>query len=401
MKGEEGRTRGMGRHGRAVRWTNSTEHRCELQRPSHLGSGKIALWETEIKCIPMAPEDPPVQSQMAPEDPPVQSQMAPEDPPVQSQMAPEDPPVQSQLNPDAPEFDFTGVSGESQLVPQFGSESYVYLPLPEYTVQEWWDYLYYLQVEACNGYFTGHLVFNLGEVNRVLLTPEYAAYICELTRLLGLRLERSMPMMEYLDPQTMQIHSTGRPGSYLVKWFLDSRKLKSNDKQIRVFRVSGTGQFLRFLIGAFPKDGDLGGSGASSRVVWSSLEHPSMASELLQQVARCGALLEDLNLAADKELGPSTEEEEWAQEFKQRKFMFLAVEAQRHFMRMQESGDVSGETLERMFCQLSAEEEVLGEELLLELEEHLRLSEELTNTRRDALERYRSALSPPQACQLL
>ena len=26
--------------------------RCELQRPSHLGSGKIALWETEIKCIP-------------------------------------------------------------------------------------------------------------------------------------------------------------------------------------------------------------------------------------------------------------------------------------------------------------------------------------------------------------
>lgn len=114
-----------------------------------------------------------------------------------------------------------------------------------------------------------------------------------------------------------------------------------------------------------------------------------MASELLQQVARCGALLEDLNLAADKELGPSTEEEEWAQEFKQRKFMFLAVEAQRHFMRMQESGDVSGEALERMFCQLSAEEEVLGEELLLELEEHLRLSEELANTRRDALERYR------------
>jgi len=115
-----------------------------------------------------------------------------------------------------------------------------------------------------------------------------------------------------------------------------------------------------------------------------------MASELLQQVARCGALLEALNLAADKELGPSTEEEEeWAQEFKQRKFMFLAVEAQRHFMRMQESGDVSGETLERMFCQLSAEEEVLGEELLLELEEHVRLSEELANTRRDALERYR------------
>ena len=48
-----------------------------------------------------------------------------------------------------------------------------------------------VKVEACNGYFTGHLVFNLGEVNRVLLTPEYAAYICELTRLLGLRLERS------------------------------------------------------------------------------------------------------------------------------------------------------------------------------------------------------------------
>ena len=52
-----------------------------------------------------------------------------------------DPPVQSQLNPDAPEFDFTGVSGETQ----FGSESCVYLPLPEYTVQEWFDYLYYLQ----------------------------------------------------------------------------------------------------------------------------------------------------------------------------------------------------------------------------------------------------------------
>ena len=58
------------------------------------------------------------------EDPPVQSQIAPEDPPVQSQIAPEDPPVQSQLNPDAPEFDFTGVSGETQ----FGSESSVYLP---------------------------------------------------------------------------------------------------------------------------------------------------------------------------------------------------------------------------------------------------------------------------------
>ncbi|CAE7836736.1 unnamed protein product, partial [Symbiodinium necroappetens] len=97
--------------------------------------------------------------------------IAPEDPPIHSQIAPADPPVQSQLNPDAPEFDFAGVSGETQ----FGSESYVYLPLPEYTVQEWCDYLYYLQA------------------NRVLLTPEYAAYICELTRLLG------MPMMEYLD----------------------------------------------------------------------------------------------------------------------------------------------------------------------------------------------------------
>jgi len=110
----------------------------------------------------------------------------------------------------------------------------VYLLLPEYSVQEWCDYLYYLQA------------------NRVLLTPEYAAYICELTRLLG------MPMMEYLDPQTMQIHPTGRPGSYLVKWFLDSRKLKTNDKQVIspgfMLYHPCTGQFLRFLIGAFPKD---------------------------------------------------------------------------------------------------------------------------------------------------
>ena len=75
----------------------------------------------------IAPEDQPVQSRIAPEDPPVQSQIVPEDPPFQSQIAPEDPPVQSQLNPDAPEFDFTEVSGETQ----FGSESYVYLPLPE------------------------------------------------------------------------------------------------------------------------------------------------------------------------------------------------------------------------------------------------------------------------------
>ncbi|OLP87680.1 Opioid growth factor receptor [Symbiodinium microadriaticum] len=178
----------------------------------------------------IAPEDPPIQSQIAPEDPPIQSQIAPEDPPIQSQIAPEDPPFQSELNPDAPEFDFTGVSGETQ----FGAESYVYLPLPEYTVQEWFDYLYYLQA------------------NRVLLTPEYAAYICELTGLLG------MPMTEYLDPQTIQVHPTGRPGSYLVKWFLDSRKLKSNDKQIIspgfMLYHPGTGQFLRFLIGAFPKD---------------------------------------------------------------------------------------------------------------------------------------------------
>ena len=178
----------------------------------------------------IAPEDPPIQSQIAPEDPPIQSQIAPEDPPMQSQITPEDPPFQSELNPDAPEFDFTGVSGETQ----FGAESYVYLPLPEYTVQEWFDYLYYLQA------------------NRVLLTPEYAAYICELTRLMG------MPMMEYLDPQTIQVHPTGRPGSYLVKWFLDSRKLKSNDKQAIspgfMLYHPCTGQFLRFLIGAFPKD---------------------------------------------------------------------------------------------------------------------------------------------------
>ena len=110
----------------------------------------------------------------------------------------------------------------------------MYLPLSEYTAQEWFDYLYYLQAD------------------RVLLTPEYAAYICELTRLLG------MPMMEHLDPQTIQVHPTGRPGSYLVKWFLDSRKLKSNDKQVIspgfMLHHPCTGQFLRFLIGAFPKD---------------------------------------------------------------------------------------------------------------------------------------------------
>ena len=81
---------------------------------------RIAPEDPPVKSQ-IAPEDPPVKSQITPEDPPVKSQIAPEDPPVQSQIAPEDPPVQSQLNPDAPEFDFTGVSGETQ----FGSESYV------------------------------------------------------------------------------------------------------------------------------------------------------------------------------------------------------------------------------------------------------------------------------------
>ena len=56
----------------------------------------------------------------------------------------------------------------------------------------------------------------------------------------------------------MQGHPTGRPGSYLVKWFLDSRKLKSNDKQVIspgfMLYHPRTGQFLRFLFGAVPKD---------------------------------------------------------------------------------------------------------------------------------------------------
>ena len=43
-----------------------------------------------------------------------------------------------------------------------------------------------------------------------------------------------------------------------MKWFLDSRKLKSNDKQVIspgfMLYHPCTGQFLRFLIGAFPKD---------------------------------------------------------------------------------------------------------------------------------------------------
>ncbi|CAE7509524.1 unnamed protein product, partial [Symbiodinium sp. CCMP2456] len=114
---------------------------------------------------------------------------------------PNAPVAPSPLNPHAAPF--TGVSGE----PQFGTESGVYFPFQEYTVEEWLFWIYHLQT------------------NRVLLTPEYAAYICEVARLLGI------PSTEHEEPQNVHIYHMERPGSYLVKWYVDSRKLRSNDKQ--------------------------------------------------------------------------------------------------------------------------------------------------------------------------
>ncbi|CAE7776690.1 HERC5 [Symbiodinium microadriaticum] len=140
---------------------------------------------------------------------------------------PNAPVVTSTLTPHAAPF--TGVSGEAP----FGADSEVYIPFQEYTVQEWLDWIYHLQT------------------NHVLLTPEYAAYICEVARLLG------MSSMEHDDPESIHICRMGKPGTYLIKWFLDSRKLRSNDKQIispgfDLYHPC-TGQTLRFLIGAFPK----------------------------------------------------------------------------------------------------------------------------------------------------
>jgi len=141
---------------------------------------------------------------------------------------PNAPVAPSPLNPHAAPF--TGVSGE----PQFGTESGVYFPFQEYTVEEWLFWIYHLQT------------------NRVLLTPEYAAYICEVARLLGI------PSTEHEEPQNVHIYHMERPGSYLVKWYVDSRKLRSNDKHVISpgFELyhPGTGKLLRFLIGAFPKN---------------------------------------------------------------------------------------------------------------------------------------------------
>ena len=140
---------------------------------------------------------------------------------------PNAPVVPSTLNPDAAPF--TGVSGEAP----FGAKTEVYFPFRDYTVEEWLDWIYHLQT------------------NHVLLTPEYAAYVCEVARLLG------MPSTEHEDPQSIHVCCMG-PGSYLVKWFVDSRKLPSNDKQVISpgfdLYHHGAGQLLTFLIGAFPKN---------------------------------------------------------------------------------------------------------------------------------------------------
>ena len=140
---------------------------------------------------------------------------------------PNAPVVPSTLNPDAAPF--TGVSGEAP----FGAKTEVYFPFRDYTVEEWLDWIYHLQT------------------NHVLLTPEYAAYVCEVARLLG------MPSTEHEDPQSIHVCCMG-PGSYLVKWFVDSRKLPSNDKQVIPpgfdLYHHGAGQLLTFLIGAFPKN---------------------------------------------------------------------------------------------------------------------------------------------------
>ncbi|CAE7843481.1 HERC5 [Symbiodinium necroappetens] len=115
----------------------------------------------------------------------------------------------------------------------FGAKTGVYFPFRDYTVEEWLDWIYHLQT------------------NHVLLTPEYAAYVCEVARLLG------MPSTEHEDPQSIHVCCMG-PGSYLVKWFVDSRKLPSNDKQVISpgfdLYHHGAGQLLTFLIGAFPKN---------------------------------------------------------------------------------------------------------------------------------------------------
>ncbi|OLP84706.1 E3 ISG15--protein ligase HERC5 [Symbiodinium microadriaticum] len=115
----------------------------------------------------------------------------------------------------------------------FGAKTEVYFPFRDYTVEEWLDWIYHLQT------------------NHVLLTPEYAAYVCEVARLLG------MPSTEHEDPQSIHVCCMG-PGSYLVKWFVDSRKLPSNDKQVIPpgfdLYHHGAGQLLTFLIGAFPKN---------------------------------------------------------------------------------------------------------------------------------------------------
>ncbi|CAE7350837.1 PTC1, partial [Symbiodinium sp. CCMP2456] len=97
---------------------------------------------------------------------------------------------------------------------------------------EWLDYLYWIQTQG------------------VLLTPAYAAYLSEVARLLGI------PTTQRVDEENIHVRATGTAGSYIVKWYVDARKLKTNDKQIISpgFELyhPGNGQVLRFLIGAFP-----------------------------------------------------------------------------------------------------------------------------------------------------
>ena len=102
-------------------------------------------------------------------------------------------------------------------------------------MEEWINCIYYLQT------------------SQILLMPEHAAYICEVARLLGI------PDTGHEEPHSIHVHPTGRPGSYLVKWLVDSRKLRTSDKQVISPRFENlyhpcTGQFFRFLIGAFPQN---------------------------------------------------------------------------------------------------------------------------------------------------
>ena len=57
--------------------------------------------------------------------------------------------------------------------------------------------------------------------------PEYAAHVCEVARLLW----RASTDQDQEEPQSIHVHPTGRPGSYLIKWFVDCCKVRTNDKQ--------------------------------------------------------------------------------------------------------------------------------------------------------------------------